>query len=53
MKISGIISLFTLSVVVNGWAIGLPSIVMSLGAAFEALNFDVDFISEQQPIVWT
>ena len=52
MKISLIFVLFTLSVVVNGWAAILQPIVLSLGAAFTALNLDVDFIHDIKPIIW-
>ena len=52
MKILGIFVLFTLSVVVKGWVATLQPIVLSLGAAFTALNLDVDFIHDIKPIIW-
>ena len=42
MKLSIIIALFTFSVMVRGWVAYLQPIVLSIGAAFTALNFDAE-----------
>ena len=43
--------LFNIGVaVVKGWTVILPPIILSLGAAFGAFNFDIDHIDE--PLVW-
>ena len=52
MKISKIIVAFALSVVVKGWVQILQPIVLSLGAAFSALNIDVDLLPDAQPTQW-
>ena len=45
-----IFALFTLSIAVKGWVAILQPFVMSLGAAFVALNIDRDIIPDIQPI---
>ena len=52
MKLEGLFALFTLCVIVNGWVETIPKIILSLGAASTAHNFDLDLMSEQRPIVW-
>lgn len=42
MKLSSIVALFTLSAVVRGWAALLQPIVLSIGAAFTALNLELE-----------
>ena len=49
MRISVIFVILTLSVIVKGWATVMQPIALSIGAAFAALNFDVDLISNLQP----
>ena len=52
MKILCTITILTISVIVKGWVILLQPFVLSLGAAFVALNLDVDLIQDIQPIKW-
>ena len=49
MRIFVIFVILTLSVIVKGWATVMQPIALSIGAAFAALNFDVDLISDLQP----
>ena len=51
MKILCIFTISTCSVVIKGWVIMLQPIALSLGAAFMALNLDVDLIQDIQPII--
>ena len=51
MKISGIFVLFTLNVIVNGWVTFLQPIVVSLGAAFAALNLDYDLFTDAMSVL--
>ena len=46
MRISVIIALFLLSIAVKGWIALLQPFGLALGAAFAALNLDVDLISD-------
>ena len=48
MKLLSIFVIFTLSVVVHGWVAILQPIVLSLGAAFTALNIDTDLLPDIQ-----
>ena len=50
MKLLSILAIFTLCVVVKGWVAILQPIVLSLGAAFTALNIDADLIPNIQSI---
>ena len=51
MKLSSIFVLFILSTMVRGWAAYLQPIVLTIGAAFTALNLDVEpFLGSIQPI---
>ena len=50
MKLYSILAIFTLCLVVKGWVAILQPIVLSLGAAFAALNIDVDLIPDIQSI---
>ena len=52
MKILSIVVICTLCRVVKGWIAMLQPIVLSIGAAFTALNSDVNLISDIQPISW-
>ena len=49
MRLTVIFVLLSLSVIVRGWATLIKPIALSVGAAFAALNLDVDFISDLQP----
>ena len=52
MKLSTIFILFTLSVIVKGWAALLQPFALSIGAGvLTMLNFDIDLIDK--PLVWT
>ena len=46
MKVTSILVVFALSVAVKGWVQILQPIVMSFGAAFAALNLDVDVLPD-------
>ena len=46
MRISVIFSLFLLSIAVKGWVTFIQPIGLALGAAFAALNLDVELISD-------
>ena len=50
MKLRSIIALFTLCVFVKGWVAILQPIALSIGAAFAALNLDVELLPNLQPI---
>ena len=51
MKLSSIFVLFIFSAMVRGWAAYLQPIVLSIGAAFTALNIDVEpLLGSIQPI---
>ena len=52
MKVLSIVLVFTLCEVVKGWIAMLQPIALSIGAAFAALNSDVNLISDIQPIEW-
>ena len=52
MRISVIFVVLTLSVIVRGWATLLQPIALSIGAAFAALNLDVDLIFDLEPAAW-
>ena len=51
MKLSSIIQLCTLCAIARGWATMLSPIVLSIGAALTALNFDVDPLLEKT-LIW-
>ena len=48
MKISIIFAILILNMVVQGWVTILKPITLSLGAAFAALNLDLDLVPELQ-----
>ena len=50
MKIQCIFTVFTLYVAVKGWVTILQPIALSIGAAFAALNLDVDLLPDIKPI---
>ena len=54
MKLSSIIILSALFVTINGaWFVGLVQpILMTFGATFAALNFDLDPLLDMKPNVW-
>ena len=52
MKILSILALFSLFVTVKGWVAILKPVALSIGAAFAALNLDVDLMPDMQPIAW-
>ena len=49
MKLSSIFALLTLRAVVRAWSTLLQPIVLSIGAAFTALNLDVEPILDSMP----
>ena len=52
MKILVILTLLTLSVLVEGWTTILQPFALSIGAALTALNIDSDLLTDIQPFAW-
>ena len=52
MKLKGIFALFIFGTVVKGWTTFLQPIVLTIGAVFTALNFDVEPLLDMKWPKW-